>query len=260
MGFPRGLPLPHTAAQRLLDNYGVVATIFDEIRRDYDASTDRRALVHLMLATKAFHHHAASILWSQLGEFGLKPLLDIVARIPTPQGRYGDRYVELTSSPHSMFTCSRPITKHKRCLFNAFLYYASLVREIEIHAIHLCPWRLPYLHSLIEDNLPLLPSLTRLSWNATTAPSNDLLYVLPPTLKALTVLVCAFDAKPEVVKAFRRWCRRLRDKLGVLCPHISNLSVGATAKDSRRHISFPQYFDNLHNLVVQSAVPSGKSK
>lgn len=164
------------------------------------------------------------------------------------------------SHSHSMFTHFRPITKHKRCLFNAFLYYASLVREVEIHAIDLRPWRIPYLHSLIEDNLSLLPSLTRLSWNAAAAPSNDLLYMLPPTLKTLTVLVCAFDAKPEVVKAFTHWCRRFRDKLSVLSPHISNLSVIATPKDSRPHVSLPQYFDGLHNLVVQSAVPPGRGE
>lgn len=98
MGLLCNVPLPHTAAQRLLENYLVVEKIFYEVGRNYDASTDRRDLINLMLATKAFHHHAASILWADLDHRGLWPLLRIIAVMSIPESRGDARYVGPTFS------------------------------------------------------------------------------------------------------------------------------------------------------------------
>lgn len=98
MGLLCNVPLPHTAAQRLLENYPVVENIFYEVGRKYDASTDGRELVNLMLVTKAFHHHAASLLWSDLGHRGLRPLLRIIAVMSIPEFQGGTRYAEPTRS------------------------------------------------------------------------------------------------------------------------------------------------------------------
>lgn len=100
-----------TAAERFLDNYDTVEAMFDEIRADPDANWDRRMLIDLMLATKAFHHHAAIIVWSSLGELGILPLLNIIKGFHIPTLRDGTRYVKsVRSSPtsYSIASASSP--------------------------------------------------------------------------------------------------------------------------------------------------------
>lgn len=91
---------PRTTVERLLDNYEIVEAIFDGMQHYEDVRKMRRTMLRLMLTTKAFHHHAAAILWSRLGTLGIQPLLDIVADIRTPEVGYGNGYVQLASSPH----------------------------------------------------------------------------------------------------------------------------------------------------------------
>lgn len=253
---------PRTAAEQLLDNYEIVEAIFDGMHRYEDARKIRRTMLRLMLATKAFHHHAAAILWSRLGPLGIQPLLDIVADIRTPEVGYENGYVQLADSPTiSILSISRPTTSEIAVQLErplcAFLYYASLVREVQVSAIGLDSRRLAYLTSLIKDRLSLLPSLTHLSWDATAPPSNDLLYVLSPTLQHLRVVVCAFEAEPQTEKAFRRWYRRLRHKLSVLSPHISDITIRASTMYSNRTVTFPNYFKNLHTLAVFRMTAAG---
>ncbi len=103
-GYGHGLtthPL-RTAAERFLDNYDTVEAMFDEIRADPDPTWSCRMLIHLMMTTKSFHHHAATIIWSSLGELGILPLLDIIKGFHIPTLRDGTRYVNsIHSSPTS---------------------------------------------------------------------------------------------------------------------------------------------------------------
>lgn len=143
-------------------------------------------------------------------------------------------------------------------LWKIFLYYASLVREIQIGPTTLDPFLLPYFHSIIKDRFAIFPSLQRLSWSATIEPNDDLLYALAPTLKQLTVVVRAFDFDSEIQKAFDAWCARFQDKLRVLSPRISNLSVLTTSTYPIGAASTLQYYERLHRLTVSAMVPAGK--
>lgn len=102
-GYCHGLTLtsPHavpgqlvdrTAAERFLGNYDTVEAVFNQIRVDPEARRDPRMLLDLMLATKAFHHHAATIVWSSLGDLGIYPLLDIITDLGISK-MVGDGYV-----------------------------------------------------------------------------------------------------------------------------------------------------------------------
>lgn len=143
-------------------------------------------------------------------------------------------------------------------VWKIFLYYASLVREVQIGPTTLDPGLLPYFHSIVKDRFAILPSLQRLSWSATIEPNDDLLYALAPTLKRLTVVVRAFDDDSEVQKVFNAWCARFQDKLRILSPRISNLNLLTTGTYPIGAASTLQYFERLHRLAVSAMVPAGK--
>lgn len=137
-----------------------------------------------------------------------------------------------------------------------FLYYASLVREVRLSPGNLDPGVLPFLSSLITDRLSILPSLRQLTWNVTFRPSDDLLYALAPTLQQLTVVVRAFPQdRSDIEEAFDLWCVRLRGKLAILSPQISELTVLTSDMYTVGPITSPDYFTRLHTLEVASQIP-----
>ena len=80
--------------------------------------------------------------------------------------------------------------------------------------------------------------------------SNDLMYMLSPSLDELQLLVYDFYDHAYTSFAFSEWAARIFHLSAHLCPHIRFLSVGGMGPLILGDTSVLTYFANLHQLTL----------
>lgn len=80
--------------------------------------------------------------------------------------------------------------------------------------------------------------------------SNDLMYMLSPSVDELQLLIYDFYDHAYTSFAFSEWATRISHLGAHLCPHIRFLSVGGIGPLILADTSVLTYFTNLHQLTL----------
>ncbi|KAI0364597.1 hypothetical protein BV20DRAFT_1057089 [Pilatotrama ljubarskyi] len=200
-----------------------------------------------MLASKVFFHCAAALLWSEAPDEGLFALVVQLDAIPVRHKIYALMGGTPEEFERGLRMFSEAVTTHRA--WNNALYYASLIKAAKLRAASFQDGILPLLSALVPDQSSILCSLRELHWDQGVSPNDDLLYLVGPNLKYLTVDVMDFRDGPLGQEAFAGWAERLARKLLLLSPSLHRLYIRAYKSFGRQHTPFI-YFSTLHRLPV----------
>ncbi|KAH9849135.1 hypothetical protein C2E23DRAFT_862174 [Lenzites betulinus] len=234
---------PPTAAAKFWDITDLRVALFEAATAEEPDQRTRAMLLNMALAGKSSFHLASAALWRSLNGVGLAPLMNILNGIRTEE-------------IHWRSLTALIVTIKASREWRAFLYYASMVREINLHTTDIGMPLIPLLSSIMPDYSPLLPALRYIKWNAAAEPNDHLLYLLGPDVRRLQIVVPEFYGNSATETAFQEWTERLRARIHLLCPGIEEFGILTTPWYPLGSL-LADYFDALHTIDVHMPANGG---
>ena len=131
-----------------------------------------------------------------------------------------------------------------------FLYYADAIQWIDATTADVCPGTIALLvHLLPHSDTILFRSLRYLRWTETFADTNDLTYMLSPSLHELQLHVYDFYDTPYTSFAFSEWVARIFHIIAHLCPNLRLFSV-VGMDPVILNTSVLTYFGSMHQVTI----------
>ncbi|KAI0656287.1 hypothetical protein C8Q70DRAFT_345511 [Cubamyces menziesii] len=222
----------------------IVQAIFDEM--EIWSDTERHnTCARCARVCRSFYGPATRVLWSSLGDEGMFPLWNLLVPQKKRKGQRlprDSRYFD-------------PIVKRKVYLqldlWERFLYYGSLVRELVRHSGLLSPGESTACQVLVNhnDGRTFLPNLRTLSWfhGRDEEHNEPIIMLIPPNLVMLNLwMQSQYASTTDLILAMETALYPVAE----LCPSLRTLSICLQYINGESLLPLIHRFKNLRDLRV----------
>ncbi|KAH9893919.1 hypothetical protein C8Q73DRAFT_495081 [Cubamyces lactineus] len=231
------------ARDQALQCSDVVEAIFDEMEVWPD-SERYPACARCARVCRSFYRPATRVLWSSLSDEGMFPLWSIFT-----QRKRTSRSLPLDGHCFDSIVTEKAYLQ--RDLWERFLYYGSLVRELVWHSGLLSPGESTACRMLVDhnDDRTFLPNLRALTWfHSRDVEHNEaIIMLIPPNLDVLNIWmnVC-YANTTDLVNATESALHPVADR----CPSLRYLNLRIQYISAEHLLPVLCRFKNVHDLRV----------